>query len=56
MQNKVNKPEEDFKMIGDWKGQSQILKEKFPQLTKADLIYEKKSRSRFAGKDTKKIK
>ncbi len=28
-------------MVGDWEGQSQILKEKFPQLTKADLIYEK---------------
>ncbi|MCH5719398.1 hypothetical protein [Niabella hibiscisoli] len=41
MQNKVNKPEDDFKVVGDWEAQSRILKEKFPQLTKADLIYEK---------------
>ncbi len=41
MQNKVNNPEEDFKVVGDWEAQSRILKEKFPQLTKADLIYEK---------------
>ncbi len=41
MQNKVNKPEVDFKMTGDWEAQSRILKEKFPQLTKADLVYEK---------------
>lgn len=33
--------QEDFKMVGNWDGQSQLLKEKFPQLTKADLVFEK---------------
>jgi hypothetical protein len=29
-----------FKISGDWKAQSKVLKEKFPQLTDADLSFE----------------
>lgn len=50
MQNKVNKPEEDFKMVGDWEAQSRILKEKFPQLTKADLIFDKNHEADLLGR------
>ena len=35
--NRSNVP---FKINGDWKAQSKILKEKFPQLTDADLSFE----------------
>ena len=31
---------ESFKITGDWNLQSRILKEKFPQLTDADLRFE----------------
>lgn len=30
----------NFKITGDWKAQSELLKEKFPQLTDSDLKYE----------------
>ncbi len=30
----------DFKMIGNWEQQSNLLKEKFPQLTISDLKFE----------------
>lgn len=29
-----------FKITGDWKAQSELLKEKYPQLTDADVKYE----------------
>lgn len=35
-----NKSEENFKMIGNWDEQSKLLKEKFSQLTDADLKFE----------------
>ncbi|XZF14625.1 hypothetical protein ACTHGU_00665 [Chitinophagaceae bacterium MMS25-I14] len=35
-----NKTNEDFKMTGDWSQQSKLLKEKFNQLTDADLKFE----------------
>lgn len=35
----TNSPEV-FKVTGDWKAQSKQLKEKFPQLTDADLTFE----------------
>lgn len=35
-----NKNGEVFKIIGDWAAQSKQLKEKFTQLTDADLKYE----------------
>jgi hypothetical protein len=31
------KPLEPFKMVGDWNAQSKLLKEKYSQLTDADL-------------------
>lgn len=41
MHHKANNPDGNFKMIGDWEGQSRLLKEKFPQVTKTDLVFEK---------------
>lgn len=38
--NTQNQPEEAFKISGNWRVQSDILKEKFPQLTEADLKFE----------------
>lgn len=35
-----NKNEDGFKMIGNWDEQSKLLKEKFSQLTDADLKFE----------------
>lgn len=32
---------ENFKMVGDWTGQSKTLKEKYPLLVDADLKFEK---------------
>jgi hypothetical protein len=37
MENNKNSAREDFKIIGNWDKQSNALKEKFPQLTMADL-------------------
>ncbi len=34
------KKDEPFKMSGNWDNQARILKEKFPQLTDADLKFE----------------
>lgn len=40
MESKANKGSENFKISGDWKSQANNLKEKFPQLTDADLEFE----------------
>jgi hypothetical protein len=40
MENNKNGAKEDFKIIGNWDKQSNALKEKFPQLTLADLKFE----------------
>ena len=40
MEAKTNKEPLIFKIIGDWKRQADKLKEKFPQLTDADLKFE----------------
>lgn len=40
MEAKANKEPLIFKIIGDWKRQADQLKEKFPQLTDADLKFE----------------
>ncbi|WP_222166895.1 hypothetical protein [Edaphocola aurantiacus] len=40
MENNKNSAREDFKIIGNWDKQSNALKEKFPQLTMADLKFE----------------
>lgn len=36
----ANRNDAPFKISGDWKAQSKVLKEKFPQLTDADLSFE----------------
>lgn len=38
--NNENKVPEGFKITGNWNAQTTILKEKFSQLTDADLKYE----------------
>jgi len=38
--NKHNGSDGTFKITGDWNVQSEILKEKYPQLTAADLKYD----------------
>jgi hypothetical protein len=38
--NKNNRHDGTFKITGDWTAQSEILKEKFPQLTDTDLKYD----------------
>lgn len=44
MDNNVKKPVQpnvaDFKITGNWDKQSQVLKQKFPQLTDQDLKFE----------------
>lgn len=40
MESKTNKGTEVFKIFGDWKRQADKLKDKFPQLTDADLKFE----------------
>lgn len=40
MDNLQNKPGETFKIAGNWDTQSKLLKEKFAQLTDADLKFE----------------
>jgi len=40
MDTKQNKPGEPFKVTGNWAVQSKLLKEKFSQLTDADLKFE----------------
>jgi len=35
-----NKPDEGFKITGNWEAQSKMLKSKFLQLTDADLKFE----------------
>lgn len=40
MESKSNKEPLVFKIFGDWKKQADQLKEKFPQLTDADLKFE----------------
>jgi len=40
MENSNKSATEDFKMSGNWEQQSNLLKEKFPQLTVADLKFE----------------
>lgn len=40
MENSNNSSNGDFKMIGNWEQQSNLLKEKFPQLTLSDLKFE----------------
>lgn len=40
MEAKANKEPLIFKIFGDWKRQADKLKEKFPQLTDADLKFE----------------
>ncbi len=40
MESKTNKGPEIFKIFGDWKRQADKLKDKFPQLTDADLKFE----------------
>ncbi|MGM0479943.1 MAG: hypothetical protein ACQERC_12050 [Bacteroidota bacterium] len=40
MENTNNKTNEAFKISGDWKTQSKELKNKFSQLTDADLKFE----------------
>ncbi len=44
-----NKPNETLKITGNWNKQSQQLKEKYPQLTDADLAFE-------FGKETELVK
>lgn len=40
MESKENKGKGDFKMLGDWKMQSDKLKVRFPALTDSDLKFE----------------
>lgn len=40
MENSNKSAHGDFKMCGNWEQQSNLLKEKFPQLTVADLKFE----------------
>lgn len=40
MENSQNKPAEAFKITGNWDTRSKQLKEKFAQLTDADLKFE----------------
>ncbi|MNU26774.1 hypothetical protein D3C71_151530 [compost metagenome] len=40
MENNKSSAREDFKIIGNWDKQSNALKEKFPQLTMADLKFD----------------
>lgn len=40
MENSNKSTNEDFKMTGNWEQQSNLLKEKFPQLTVSDLKFE----------------
>jgi len=40
MENNKSSAKEDFKIIGNWDKQSNALKEKFPQLTMADLKFD----------------
>ena len=40
METTQKKTEENFKITGDWAVQSKHLKEKYPQLTDADLKFE----------------
>ncbi|MCA6361811.1 MAG: hypothetical protein IM638_02125 [Bacteroidetes bacterium] len=40
MDNTHTNTPEAFKITGDWKAQSTQLKEKFPQLTDADLTFD----------------
>lgn len=40
MENTTATTTENFKITGDWAAQSKILKEKFSQLTDADLKFE----------------
>ncbi|MDA9563464.1 hypothetical protein N9R81_02175 [Flavobacteriales bacterium] len=40
MENSQNKANESFKITGDWSKQSRQLKEKYTQLTDADLKFE----------------
>lgn len=40
MENSNNSANGDFKMTGNWEQQSNLLKEKFPQLTISDLKFE----------------
>ena len=40
MEEKANKGLEVFKISGDWKRQADKLKDKFPQLTDADLKFQ----------------
>jgi hypothetical protein len=39
MESKSNKEPLSFKIFGDWKRQADQLKDKFPQLTDADLKF-----------------
>jgi uncharacterized protein YjbJ (UPF0337 family) len=40
MAKEQHKSNEPFKMSGNWHNQSQLLQDKFAQLTDADLLYE----------------
>lgn len=40
MENTQNKPQDTFKIIGNWANQTKTLKSKFSQLTNADLKME----------------
>ena len=39
MDSTTQKPDGTFKITGDWNAQTQLLKEKFPQLTEQDLAF-----------------
>jgi uncharacterized protein YjbJ (UPF0337 family) len=45
-----NTNETPFRITGDWNVQSKQLKEKFPQLTDADLTYETGKEHELLGK------
>lgn len=40
MNNAQGRTDLDFKITGNWDTQAQLLKEKYPQLTKEDLKFE----------------
>jgi hypothetical protein len=56
MENNKNSAREDFKIIGNWDKQSNALKEKFPQLTMADLKIEQGKESEMLTRVQDRLK
>lgn len=50
MATETSKTPEAFKITGDWKVQSKLLKEKFSQLTDSDLKFETGKENELLGR------